>query len=94
MPVEEIIKELDEQGKLIDSALKKRDELIDQLVKAKDEDWDLISVSKAAQKSGLSYSTIYRFINTGKLKCVHKGSLKYVSSKELEALDCKYWEQK
>lgn len=94
MPVEEIIKELDEQKKIIFSAQKRQTELENMLISAKDEDWDLISVSKASQKSGLSYSTIYRFINTGKLKCVHKGSLKYVSSKELEALDCKYGEQK
>lgn len=94
MPVEEIIKELNEQKKIISSAQKRQSELEDLLISAKDEDWDLISVSKAAQKSGLSYTTIYRFIQSGKLKCVHKGSLKYVSNKELEALDCKYGEQK
>lgn len=94
MPIEEIIRELDEQKQIIVSAQKRQNELESMLISAKDEEWDLISVSKAAQKSGLSYSTIYRFIQSGKLKCVHKGSLKYVSSKELEALDCRYGEQK
>lgn len=94
MPIEEIIRELDEQKQIIVSAQKRQNELESMLIFAKDEEWDLISVSKAAQKSGLSHSTIYRFIQSGKLKCVHKGSLKYVSSKELEALDCKYGEQK
>lgn len=94
MPIEEIIRELDEQKQIIVSAQKRQNELENMLISAKDEEWDLISVSKAAQKSGLSYSTIYRFIQSGKLKCVHKGSLKYVSSKELEALDCRYGEQK
>ncbi len=88
MPVEEIIKELSEQKKIIAEAQKKQDQLVSSLISANDKEWDLISVNKAAQKSGLSVTTIYRFINTGKLKCVHKGSLKYVSNSELEKLDC------
>lgn len=87
MPVEEIIKELDEQKRIILAAQKKQSELMDALISANDKEWDYISVSKAASKSGLSASTIYRFIQAGKLKCIHKGSLKYVSSKELEGLD-------
>lgn len=87
MPVEEIIKELDEQKRIILAAQKKQSELMDALISANDKEWDYISVSKAAAKSGLSASTIYRFIQSGKLKCIHKGSLKYVSSNELERLD-------
>lgn len=90
MPVEEIIKELLEQKRIIQSAQKRQSELEQMLISAKDKDWDLVSVTKAAAKSGLSVSTIYRFINNGKLKCIHKGSLKYVSSSELEALDDRY----
>lgn len=90
MPVEEIIRQIEEQKEIITSAQKKQDELIKTLYKANDKEWDLISVKKAANKSGLSASTIYRFINSGKLKCIHKGSLKYVSNSELEKLDCKY----
>lgn len=93
MPVEEIIKELDEQSRLIESAQKKQKELMNQLISANDKDWDLMSVPKASQKSGLSISTIYRLINSGKLKCVHKMSVKYISSKELESLDCANGEQ-
>lgn len=88
MPIEEIIKQIEKQKEIIFSAQKKQYELIKTLCSANDKDWDFISVSKASQKSGLSASTIYRFINSGKLKCVHKGSLKYVSSSELENLDC------
>lgn len=94
MPVEEIIKELGEQGRIIDEALKKREELIGQLVEAKDESWDLMSVQKASEKSGLSAAMIYRLINSGKISCVHKGARKYVSSRQLESLDDKYVEHK
>lgn len=90
MPVEEIIKELNEQKKIIISAQKKQEELLNALVSAKDTDWDLMTVQKAAEKSGLSVPTIYRFIDSGKLNCVHKGSRKYVSSRELESIDDKY----
>lgn len=92
MPVEEIIREIDEQKKIISDAQKKQDELLKSLISAKDEDWDLVTVQKAAEKSGLSVPTIYRFINSGKLRCTHKGSRKYVSSRELESLDDKYGE--
>ena len=90
MPIEEIIKELAEQKKIIYSAQKRQEELETALISASEKEWDMVSVSKAAEKSGLSVTTIYRFINRGKLKCVHKGALKYVSSSELEKLDCKY----
>lgn len=93
MPVEEIIKELDEQTKLIESAQKRQKELMNQLISANDKDWDLVSVPKASQKSGLSISTIYRLINSGKIKCFHKMSVKYISCKELEELNCSYGEQ-
>lgn len=87
MPVEEMIKELKEQSKIILEAQKKQNDLMNAIISACDRDWDLISVQKAAKKSGLSVTTIYRFINSGKLKCVHKGSLKYISNSELEKLD-------
>ena len=89
MPVEEIIKELAEQKKIIQSAQKRQEELQELLISAKDKDWDLISVSKAVEKSGLSATTIYRFINQGKLRCIYKGSLKYISNSELEKLNCR-----
>ena len=88
MPVEQIIKEIAQQAKVIESAQQKQNELLATLISANDKDWDMVSVSKASEKSGLSVSTIYRFINSGKLRCIHKGAIKYVSSSELEALDC------
>ena len=90
MPVEEIIRELNEQKQIIRLAQKRQEELENALISANDKEWDMVSVSKAAEKSGLSVTTIYRFINSGRLKCTHKGSLKYVSSSELEALDDRY----
>ena len=89
MPVEEIIKELEEQKRVINSALKKQNELMEAVISANDREWDWVSVQKAAEKSGLSVTTIYRFINTGRLKCIYKGSLRYVSNSELEKLNCR-----
>lgn len=90
MPVEEIIKEYNAQRKIIAEAQKKQEELVDALISANDKEWDLVSVSKAAKKANLSPTTIYRFIQQGKIKCVYKGSLMYVSNRELENLDDKY----
>lgn len=87
MPVEEIIKQLVEVRNIITDAQKRQIELEDALIHANDKEWDSISVSKAVTKSGLSASTIYRFIQAGKIKCIHKGSLMFVSSKELEEFD-------
>ena len=89
MPVEEIIRQIREQRKIIRDAQARQDELEDALIAAKDKEWDQISVRKASEKSGLSQPTIYRLINEGRLVNVtHKGSLKYVSNSELEKLDC------
>lgn len=90
MPVEEIIRKIEEQGRIIAAAQKIQDELLSELKNANGKSWDLVRISDASKKSGLSVATIYRFINNGKLKCVHKGALKYVSCTELEQLDCKY----
>lgn len=89
MPVEEIIREILEIKNDVLDALEKQDRLLKILVSAKERDWDLMSVCKASKKSGLSVTTIYRLINTGKLRCFYKGALKYVSSAELEKLDCR-----
>lgn len=89
MPVEEIIKKIEEQTIIISNAQKVQHELLEELKNANSKSWDLMRISEAAKKSGLSVTTIYRLINSGKLKCVHKGSLKYISSSELERLDCK-----
>lgn len=88
MTVEEIIGQLKELRRVIHEAQERQAELEEKLVSAKDKDWDMISVKKASEKSGLSVATIYRFINTGKLNVKYKGSIKYVSNSELEKLDC------
>lgn len=88
LTVEEIIGQLKELRRVIHEAQERQAALEEELVSAKDKDWDMISVKKASEKSGLSVATIYRFINSGKLKVKHKGSIKYVSNSELEKLDC------
>lgn len=89
MPVDEIIRKIEEQNLIISNAQKIQHELFEELKNANSQSWDLVRISEASKKSGLSVTTIYRLINSGKLKCVHKGSLKYISSSELEGLDCK-----
>lgn len=89
MPVEEIIRKIEEQNLIISNAQKVQHELFEELKNANSQSWDLIRIAEAAKKSGLSVTTIYRLINSKKLRCVHKGSLKYVSNSELESLDCK-----
>ncbi len=89
MPVDEIIRKIEEQNLIISNAQKIQHELFEELKNANSQSWDLVRISEASKKSGLSVTTIYRLINSGKLKCVHKGSLKYISSSELENLDCK-----
>lgn len=89
MPVEEIIKKIEEQILIISNAEKIQRELLEVLKNANSKSWDLVRISEAAKKSGLSVTTIYRLINSGKLKCFYKGSLKYISSSELEKLDCR-----
>lgn len=90
MPVEEIIRQFEEQKRIIADAQKKQDELVQTLCNAGENEWDWISVSRAAEKSGLSVATVYRLINSGKLECIHKGARKYVRNSELEQLDCGY----
>lgn len=90
MPVDEIIRKIEEQNTVISNAQKIQQKLFEELKNANNKNWDLIRISEASKKSGLSVTTIYRLINSGKLKCVHKGSLKYVSNTELENLDCKH----
>lgn len=89
MPVEEIIRKIEEQTLIISNAQKVQHALLEELKNANSKSWDLVRISEAAKKSGLSATTIYRLINSGKLRCFHKGSLKYISSSELERLDCK-----
>ena len=91
MTVEELLKQYKHEQHTINLAQKRQDEIIEQILNAKDRQWDMITVRKAAMKSGLSIPTIYRFINTNKLKIVqHKGTSIMVSEKELLDMDDKY----
>ncbi|MBR3543693.1 MAG: helix-turn-helix domain-containing protein [Treponema sp.] len=90
MPVEELWAEYNKQRAAELAAIKKQDEILAQIAAAKDKEWDMITVQKAAMKSGLSVPTIYRYLKAGRLtKVSHKGTRIYVSDAELQALDDK-----
>lgn len=90
MPVEELWAEYNKQRAAALEAMKKQDEILAQIAAAKDKEWDMITVQKAALKSGLSVPTIYRYLKTGRLtKVSHKGTRIYISDAELQALDDK-----
>lgn len=91
MPVEELVKKYNEEKRVIAEAQKRQDEIIKQILAAKDSEWDMITIQKAAVKSGISIPTIYKWVQNGKLKKIeHKGSRILVSESELKSLDDKY----
>ena len=90
MPVEEIIKELKKQDRIIDDALKAKKELYEKLESAGKEDYDWISVQAAAKLIDVSVYTIYNKINAGALKTKHINSAIRVSKKEVLGIDDKY----
>ena len=90
MPVEEIIKELKKQDRIIDEAQKQKKELYAQLESAGKEDYDWISVQAAAKLIDVSVYTIYNKINSGTLKTKHINSAIRVSKKEILQIDDKY----
>lgn len=87
--VETLIKEYKKESLAIKEAQERQGAILDKIISAKDKAWDLISIQKAAFKSGLSVPTIYRFINMGKLHTVHKGGRALISESELLAMDDK-----
>lgn len=87
--VEELVKEYKKARAAAVEAQTRQDEILNKIIAAKDKAWDLISIQKAAFKSGLSVPTIYRFINMGKLHTVHKGGRALISESELLAMDDK-----
>lgn len=87
--VEELVKEYKKARAAAEEAQTRQDEILNKIISAKDKAWDLISIQKAAFKSGLSVPTIYRFINMGKLHTVHKGGRALISESELLAMDDK-----
>lgn len=90
MPVEEIIKELKKQDRIIDEAQKTKKELYQKLESAGKEDYDWISVQAAAKLIDVSVYTIYNKINSGTLKTKHINSAIRVSKKEILQIDDKY----
>ena len=90
MPVEEIIKELKKQDRIIDDAQKVKKELYAKLESAGNEDYDWITVQTAARLIDVSVCTIYNKINARALKTKHIGSAVRVSKQEVMAIDDKY----
>ena len=89
MPVEEIIKELSRQDKVIADALSIKQSLYEQLAKAGTEDFDWITVQTASKILGVSVGTIYNKINAGELNTKRIKSSVRVSKKEIMAIDDK-----
>lgn len=92
MPVEEIIKELKKQDRIIDEAQKTKRELYTQLENAGKEEYDWISVQAAARLIDVSVYTIYNKINSGSLKTKRINSSIRVSKKEILGIDDRYYE--
>ena len=90
MPVEEIIRELKKQDKIIDEAQKTKRELYQKLESCGAEEYDWITVQAAAKLIDVSVYTIYNKINCGALKTKHIGSSIRVSKKEILEIDDKY----
>ena len=90
MPVEEIIKEIQKQDAIIDSAQIVKRGLYEQLKNAGSEDYDWISVNAASKILGVSVCTIYNKINSGKLHTRHIESSVRVRKSEVMAIDDKY----
>lgn len=87
MPVEEILKEIKRQDKIIDEAQKAKRSLYEKLENAGSEDYDWISVQSAAKLIDVSVCTIYTKINNGKLNTKHICSSVRVSKSEVLAID-------
>lgn len=92
MPVEEIIKELKRQDKIIGDALNIKRDLYERLEKAGTEDYDWITVQSAALILGVSVGTIYNKINSGKLQTRHIESSVRVRKSQILQIDDRYGE--
>lgn len=90
MPVEEIIKDMKKQDKIIIDALKEKQKLYEQLASAGNEDYDWISVKQAARILDISEGVIYYKINNGELQTKRIKSAIRVRKSEILAIDDKY----
>lgn len=87
MPVEEILKEIKKQDKIIDDAQMVKRGLYEKLENAGSEEYDWISVQAAARLLGVSVCTVYNKINSGKLKTRHIESSVRVRKSEVMEID-------
>lgn len=90
MPVEEIIRKIDEQRTVILKALNEQNELVGMLRSADAEEYDWISVRKASDILGVSANVIYNKINSGALTVKHIESKKFVRKSEILEIDDRY----
>lgn len=84
MPLEEIIRELKKQDKIIDEAQQAKRNLYAQLDNA---DCEWISVQTASKLLGVSVGTIYNKINDGSLTVKNILSAKRVKKSEVLAIN-------
>ena len=82
-PIEEIIKEIRKQERIINEAQKSKEQLYEQLLNNDDNCFDSISVKQASRLLDVSQGLIYKKINSGELKARKIGSTIRVSKKEV-----------
>lgn len=87
MSLEDIVREIRRQEKIINSAQAEKDRLYDKLLMSGDEDFDLISVKEASRLLGVSYGTVYNKVNSGELAHRRIGSAIRVFRSEVVKID-------
>lgn len=93
MPLEKLIAEFEKEAEKIRASQARQLKILDQIKNiGKDKDW--VSVAEAARLAGVSAPTIYRYIDSGRLRKVrHFGAKKFVSLEEIKNWDDGYGEQ-
>lgn len=89
MPVEEIIKELKKQDKIISLAQLEKERLYKQLENAGADEYDWISVKQASRILGVSECLIYQKINSGKLQTKRINTAIRIRKSEILEIDDK-----
>lgn len=87
MPVEEIIKEIKRQDRIIDEAQAVKRGLYEQLANADADGYDWITVQTAAKILGVSVGTVYSKINSGALEAKRIASSLRVRKSEVVEID-------
>ena len=84
MQIEEIVKEIKRQERIINDAQKTKAELYEQLLETNEKSFDLITVKQASKMLNVSVGLIYQKITSGELKAQRIGSAIRLSRKAVE----------